>query len=515
MVRAAILNRAQERRTSDQSATQLFFQNLEKHIDDIVYLVKSGKNLKTLLTDIFNPTWKKNYFSNEKTILNQYGTPYITRSISKCYKEWLEEKTTYADIISRTLKTDSGRSYRHEKFRLPLQKRTLQRIFSIAGRLFTGFEKGGKVIRATVDEDHAFFVVYEDLDKRINVLFSKIRSEFVVGKTRYCVVQEMIDLKSKQSLALKYARQEGEEEALSIANQTMRHEARIACAIKSVCSDPGLSLPHGVVLDGDFRGIISHRYRGDCIQLYDTLGEDSTLLLRDVLEASLGLAQALVELTAQECVHGDFKPDNIFYDIIEGERPLLFALSDFNLSMSFKDIIRIKFFSRHLPKYRLGEDLRSIESLIKSGASDVEVGKVIEKQEVYAFGKTLLEIMTNTDLKANFSIVDRKNEFIQMYGEGLYDFFEGMLQNDHAKRFTFLEVSESLKENLRSCSAVLEERFVSLLKRDRIFRLFGWEQNYPDNSAIANELESDDYTKFHPAHFFPNQEVSTKLTLRL
>lgn len=497
-----------------QSTLGNLYKAIEDHTDDIVYLVKSGNGLKQILVDLLQPDWKENYFEQEKTIFSRYEISWANEAVSQSYKIWLAQKTSYHDILAHTVKTESRRVYVHEKFQFPLRKNVLQRVFAIAGSIFKDGDAFGKIVRATTGEGSAFFVVYQDIDKRINVLFTKIAPNFILGKTGFCVVQEMLDLKNKRLLAMKYPKQAGNSEMLEHGAETIRYEMEITSRLRKVVKNSYVNLPQAFVEDGEFRGMISHRYAGDFVDFLQSLRRNSAVFIRDFLAASAGLLECLVEFTAKSCVHGDFKPDNIFYEV-EGER-LRFVLSDFNFSMFFDRIVEDNYFLRHLPKYRVKEDSLVLQTMKASNASKEEFARVIEKQEVYAFGKTLLEMLTNSYLGQDpFEFSDCKDVFISIYGSDLYTFFEGMLRKDQNLRFTFAEALGALQNIQFLKPAELSEKLFSTIEKRIVRNLFKW----PKKSDVipSEDGKSQILVKEAPDSeiFLPSRKLDTQLTLKL
>lgn len=485
-------------------SSNLLCQNFEKHEEDVLYLCKSGFGLKNILTRVSTTkNWSSNYFIYEKKILNKYEYSWINRAISRCYKDWLVAKTSYLEILSHTTKADSERFYAHKKFRLDLPKRMLQRVFSSASEISQGLQgSSGKLLRGTLAEGVGFFVIYEDLDERINVLFSKIAEDFVVGKSDVCAVQEVVDLKNKNLLAMKYPCQRGNFECLQEGESSIRNEVAITRQLRKILTSECFNLPEIYVEEEGFEALIGPRFLGDCYHFLGELNEDSPFSLKDLLSAFLELLKGVCELTEHEYVHGDFKPDNIFYEYVGDEKRLSFVISDFNYSASFDEIIELEIFNRHLKKYRVKADFTALIRMSLYKAAKSEYAKVFEKQEVLAFGKTILEIATNKSLEEDFDMVEHKEIFIETYGEDFYNFFERMLRHKHVERYTFEQAAADLERIIFASSEVLEKRLFQALKQlDGLMPSSNNEEFGDDQEA----WENDDDEEFDPQFFFPDK----------
>jgi serine/threonine protein kinase len=214
-----------------------------------------------------------------------------------------------------------------------------------------------------------------------------------------------------------------------------------------------LNLPHIVLKDHKFDASIGRCFLGDGVDFTMGLTAESPYTVRQMLTALLNVLYGLNLLTTNGYAHSDIKPDNFLWKLTGEENQLTFCLSDFSHTRTFSDIIKENAFVRAIPRVRLVDDCRALEkylygSRIQDRAkSEKQIYELIEKQEVYAFGASALEMMTTQCIPSPNEFLNANQELMVMvYGQPVFDFFSGCLCIDHKDRFTFKSaIAELLK----------------------------------------------------------------------
>jgi hypothetical protein len=420
-----------------------YYERINQYQDDIIYLSKQFKLEKIFSQLAISSIWQLPFFYLEKEILMFNKVVIGNRSPRIVFKTWLLDNTDYYEICERRQKFEGKNLYQHPKFTLQLKKRVLQKIIksifnSYFDNLLEGYNSAGAIVPAQAGETKAFFIVYPTQNNRISVLFSKIADDFFLGMGGHSIVLEAIDLKSHKSFAMKYLRYTTNEDHYSTRTFCIKNE------IKKLQQYGMYGNPlEGVALEQDFISIISPLKPGNAFHFMDNLNENSPYTIGHLKNAYSDMACILKELNDNGITHNDLKGDNFLY---EDEGCFKFILNDFGLTLSHEEVLNIAYYRRHIKRCHLESDVIELTKQARLGNTK-RCKKIIEKQDVYALGKTLLEITLNKFIEANPpNLAANKETFLTIFGSNqLYSFFEGALDPDIDQRYTFERIVQLFK----------------------------------------------------------------------
>lgn len=412
--------------------------------NDILYLIKKSWTIQQIFRKILivaqhgslNPL-----FNEECSILlHSYPNQSFDFDQSMYYKNWLRQQTTYDDILAMTKKNDAGRRvYTIDNFAFILRKQTLQKIFLRASDIIKSSSNNGKIYKSSLNEYKIFFVITKQLNGKFNLFFSKTSPDYILGEGMYCIVQKIIDLQNGTPFAMKYPRQDNLD---YIRYGTMTLQSELRCwNILNVNDQKFLNRPNAVVEDGFFNAIISKCYRGDGIKFLKNIQEHPNVSVKDVLHGMLHVLKGIHQMNSKKIAHCDLKPDNFLYEF--RKKKLVFNLNDLGLSQIYENIIDGSQ-ERYATAYRCTHDFEALKSMKQQKCLD-ECEKIIEKQEVYAFGVSVIAILLYQLIPP--PIEEKENFIITNYGSNVYDFLKSTTHTNYRERPT-LEEAICILENI-------------------------------------------------------------------
>lgn len=422
-----------------------YFSRINLYKKDIIYLSKKFNLEEIFYKLISSRNGLYSFFYLERGIMLQYKEPINYRKpMSKVIETWLRKKTCFHEICAKREKVDSFKIFIHPKFSLRLKKRQIKDLFLSIGRSLSvrrvDLDKWACLLPTKVGERQAFFIVYPQKNHRLTLLFSKVSAEFLVGVGSHAIALEAIDLNSFKSFALKYPRYNPSKAInptkIYIENEIVKllHWGKLGNPVKAV-------IDHKIL-----PAFITSLKPGNALHFLDSLNENSGYTLNDLIRGLLPVLESLKTLNEEGISHNDIKPDNLLYATKKG---LKFILNDFGLSLSHKKILEMEYYKRYNIRFHLERDAIALENEALQGNFE-KCCEIIQKQEVYALGKTLLEIIFNQHMIfTDFALAIDKKLFLEVFqSQKLFSIINEMLQLEHEQRADFKKATELFKEFL-------------------------------------------------------------------
>lgn len=413
-------------------------QRIQRQEVDILYLFKKGISFPTIATVICKEddqeSWKA-LFADELEILRlQSRKTVVYEHPSVAYKQWLKEHTTYSKIVQNRVKTPAGDwAFDTGLGVFSLKKSTLQAIFRKSVLLLRDRDKFGKITpppnQSGIDGS---FIVYRKNYRVLNILYWSGRQGNLdgcsakLGEGAYSIVQKVVDMEEQKFLAMKSVSNKSRV-TIEEGNKLLLGEYRTlesihsgVDAVKSI-----IEKPEAIVNDGSFFALVGKCYMGSMARFVSTPSLWQETTAADLLFALLNALKGLQVLESKSLLHRDITPGNLLFEF--KNKKLIAVLSDLEGAISCSIVVKKKIFVGYGSIYSCNDDLNLLQTLLCAGHKK-EAQKVLYKREIYAFGKTLLEILISRQIPESPPDMEQlRDAFINVYGEPIYDILNRML----------------------------------------------------------------------------------------